>query len=148
MCVLLVPHLGDGGQGHVEISFAGSWWPETESQPRAKHWLGLLRMSFRGWVQRPMRLQTQSNFFGIHGYCKCDVLIWGHARKGKRNLALQKWSLGYSLSLTLARWQKSLGYHRLLVSHWGGGWHAFHMAGRFALLFIHIYLSHQQHYSS
>lgn len=47
-CVLLVPHLGDGGQGHVEIGFAGSWWPETESQPRAKRWLGLLRISFRG----------------------------------------------------------------------------------------------------
>lgn len=48
MCVLLVPHLGGGGQGHVEISFAGSWWPETESRPRAKCWLGLLRISFRG----------------------------------------------------------------------------------------------------
>lgn len=29
-CVPLVLLLGDGGQGHVKIGFAGSWWPETE----------------------------------------------------------------------------------------------------------------------
>lgn len=99
-CVSLVPLLGDGRQGYMETGFAGGWWPETEGQPCAKCWLDLLRISFRGWAQRPMRLQTQSNFFCIHGYCKCDVLIWGHAGKGRKNLALQKWFLGYLLFVT------------------------------------------------
>lgn len=52
------------------------------------------------------------------------------------------------LSLALARLQKSLRRHRLLASHWGCSWHAFHIADSSTLLFILIYLSHQQHYSS
>ena len=54
----------------------------------------------QGLSTKAYETSNPKQIFCIHGYCKCNVLIWGHAGKGKRNLALQKWSLGYLLFVT------------------------------------------------